>query len=66
MGSRTLVAAAAAGSESHGCYMVDCEVREPSAWVRSEKGVRTQERVWEELREILEGVSEGCTKCLDE
>lgn len=65
VGSRTLVAAAAAGRESHGCYMADCVVREPSAWVRSEKGVRTQERVWEECREILEGVSEGCTKCLD-
>ncbi|CAG8975051.1 hypothetical protein HYALB_00011830 [Hymenoscyphus albidus] len=65
VGSRTLVAAAAAGNETHGKYMADCRVREPSRWVRSEKGKVTQQRVWEEVREILEGVREGCTKCLD-
>ncbi|TVY62248.1 Short chain dehydrogenase sol3, partial [Lachnellula suecica] len=58
-GSRTLVAAAGAGEETHGCYMADCRVREPSAWVRSEKGRETQERVWEELGGILEGLQPG-------
>lgn len=60
-GSRTLVAAASAGEESHGCYMVDCKVREPSAWVRSEKGMETQKRVYGELMEILERIKPGIT-----
>lgn len=59
VGSRTLVAAAAAGTETHGMYMADCVVREPSAWVRSAKGVETQGRVYGEVMEILEGVQEG-------
>jgi retinol dehydrogenase-12 len=60
-GSRTLVAAVSAGEESHGCYMADCKVREPSAWVRSEKGAETQRRVYGELMEILEGIQPGIT-----
>lgn len=62
MGSRTLVAAAAAGEESHGMYMVDCEPREPSQWVRSEKGRETQKRWYGELMEYLEGIEPGVTK----
>jgi retinol dehydrogenase 12 len=61
VGSRTLVAAASAGEESHGKYMADCKVREPSAWVRSEKGAETQKRVYGELMEILEGIAPGIT-----
>ncbi|RDL36445.1 putative retinol dehydrogenase protein [Venustampulla echinocandica] len=60
-GSRTLVASACAGEDTHGCYMVDCEVQEPSAWVRSGKGVETQGRVYKELLEILEGIEPGVT-----
>ncbi|TVY33349.1 Short chain dehydrogenase [Lachnellula occidentalis] len=61
VGSRTLVAAASAGEDSHGCYMADCKVRQPSAWVRSEKGAETQKRVYSELMEILEGIQPGIT-----
>ncbi|TVY91034.1 Short chain dehydrogenase, partial [Lachnellula willkommii] len=61
VGSRTLVAAASAGEESHGCYMADCKIRQPSAWVRSEKGAETQKRVYAELMEILEGIQPGIT-----
>lgn len=43
VGSRTLLAAAAAGRESHGMYMVDCGVSEPSRYVRSEEGDFDQE-----------------------
>ncbi|TVY18139.1 Short chain dehydrogenase [Lachnellula arida] len=50
VGSRTLVAAASAG-----------EIRQPSAWVRSEKGAETQKRVYAELMEILEGIQPGVT-----
>lgn len=62
MGSRTLVAAACAGEESHGEYMPDCQVGEVSAWVRSEKGMETQKRVYDELMGILEGIEPGVTK----
>ena len=62
MGSRTLVdAAGAAREKSHGKYLVDCKVREPSRWVRSEKGGEVQERVYVELMGILEGIEKGVT-----
>jgi retinol dehydrogenase 12 len=62
MGSRTLVAAASAGEESHGKYMTDCLVREPSKWVRSEKGKEAQKKVYKELGMILEEIEPGVTK----
>lgn len=62
MGSRTLVAAATAGEESHGQYMTDCLVREPSSWVRSDQGSQAQKRVYDELLTILEGIEPGITK----
>lgn len=62
VGSRTLVAAAAAGEESHGKYMVDCRVSEPSRYVRSEKGREAQMRVWNEVMEALEGIEPGIRK----
>lgn len=62
MGSRTLVAAACAGDESHGMYMTDCTVGEVSPWVRSEKGKETQKRVYEELMGVLEGIEPGVAK----
>ncbi|RAL61592.1 hypothetical protein DID88_009630 [Monilinia fructigena] len=62
VGSRTLVAAAAAGEESHGTYMVDCAVSEPSKYVRSEKGKNAQMRVYVEVMEALEKIQQGITK----
>jgi retinol dehydrogenase-12 len=62
MGSRTLVAAASAGEESHGKYMTDCLVREPSMWVRSKKGKEVQTRVYKELLMVLEEIEPGVTK----
>ncbi len=66
VGSRTLVAAAVAGEESHGRYMSDAKVddRALSAFVRSEEGRETARRVWAELVGILEKVDEGVTKGL--
>ncbi|KAE9378411.1 NAD(P)-binding protein [Stipitochalara longipes BDJ] len=61
-GSRTLVASAAGGPETHGKYMSECSVKEPSEFVRSEEGQRTQERVYTELIEILEKIQPGITK----
>lgn len=62
MGSRTLVAAAAAGEETHGVYMVDCKAKEPSKWVLSEKGRATQKRFYDELLATLEKIQPGLTK----
>ncbi|PQE17929.1 hypothetical protein CJF32_00008399 [Rutstroemia sp. NJR-2017a WRK4] len=62
VGSRTLVAAAAAGEESHGQYMADCKVDRPSKWVRSEEGMEVQKRVYEEVMLALEEIQPGITK----
>lgn len=62
MGSRNLVYAAAAGEETHGTWIDSCKIREPSAYVRSEEGVRMQERVYEDLMSVLEGIEPGVTK----
>jgi retinol dehydrogenase-12 len=58
-GSRTLVEAARAGEETHGVYMTDCKVGQVSKWVKSENGVKMQERVYEELMGLLEGIEPG-------
>lgn len=62
MGSRTLVAAACAGEETHGAYMTDCQVKNPSKWVRSDQGMEAQKRVYKELLAILEEIEPGVTK----
>lgn len=62
VGSRTLLAAAGAGEESHGTYMADCKVSQPSKWVRSEDGEKVQKKVYKELLGILEGIEPGITK----
>lgn len=62
IGSRTLVAAASAGEESHGAYMADCVVKEPSRWVRSEKGKEAQQRFYKELLVVLEEIEPGVMK----
>ena len=59
VGSRALLAATEAGKESHGQYMADCVVTEPSAFVRSGEGEKTQERVYTELMGILEKIQPG-------
>jgi hypothetical protein len=61
VGSRTLVHAGSQGVESHGKYLSDCETAEPSAFVRSEEGKQTQDRVWDELTRKLEGIQSGIT-----
>lgn len=59
MGSRTLVAAASAGEETHGRYMVDCKIHAESRFVRSDEGRAVGKRVFEELLGILETVHPG-------
>ncbi|KAJ5787637.1 hypothetical protein N7457_002627 [Penicillium paradoxum] len=61
VGSRTLVAGATAGVESHGAYMTDGHVENTasSSFVRSEEGRQAREKLWAELSTILEGVHPG-------
>lgn len=63
VGSRTLVASALAGPESHGKYMDDGVVAEEelSPFVRSEEGGKVASKVWKELSEILEKTEPGIT-----
>lgn len=66
VGSRTLIASAAAGTESHGAYMTDGLVDNSalSCWVTSAEGKKAQEKVWGELKEILEEIVPGVTASL--
>lgn len=59
VGGRTLVAAAAAGDESHGKYMADGVVSYESPFVLSEEGTMVGEKVWDELLEKLERIAPG-------
>ncbi|CAI7666266.1 unnamed protein product [Penicillium crustosum] len=61
VGSRTLVAGASAGLESHGAYMTDGHVENTmlSPFVRSDDGRQAREKLWAELSSILEGVHPG-------
>ncbi|KAK5936834.1 hypothetical protein PMZ80_010953 [Knufia obscura] len=63
VGARTLVCSAAAGGESHGKYMHDGLVNEGevSKFVKSEEGVKTRQRVWAELKDILNKIEPGVT-----
>jgi len=61
VGSRTILAAAGAGAETHGQYMSESLVTEPSEFVRSKEGERAQKKVWAELMAKLETIIPGVT-----
>lgn len=63
-GSRTLVNAISQGQDSHGQYLSDCKVTQPSSFVRSEEGKIAQARVWNELMGKLEAIKPGVTSSL--
>lgn len=64
MGSRTLVHGTLAGKETHGKYLQDCVVSDPSSLVMSDEGKKAQERVWGELSQKLEAIQPGILKNL--
>lgn len=64
LGSRNLVHAASMGPESHGQYVSDCLVEQPSKYVVSAEGWKDQQRVWKELTAKLEGIQKGVTSNL--
>ena len=61
VGSRTIVAAAEVGPGSHGMYMSESLVTEPSEFVRSVEGAQVQKKVWAELTAKLEKIVPGVT-----
>ncbi|KAJ9607759.1 hypothetical protein H2200_007837 [Cladophialophora chaetospira] len=63
-GSRTIMHGAAGGKETHGQYLSDCAVAQPSEFVRSAEGLEVQEKLWDELGEILENVAPWVIKNL--
>lgn len=64
-GSRTLVhSATAAGKESHGEYLSECQVKKTSSFVRSTKGKATQARLWDELIGKLEKIRPGIAEII--
>ncbi|CAG9998327.1 unnamed protein product [Clonostachys byssicola] len=66
MGSRCLVHAATAGEDTHGKYLEDCGFGDEGSWVRSAKGAVAQKRVFDELLDIIEGISPGSSELLRE
>ncbi|KAK8001411.1 NAD(P)-binding protein [Apiospora marii] len=61
MGSRNLLAAATAPEDTHGKYLSDCKIWDPSRFVRSQDGANVQRRVYAELLEELEKIEPGVT-----
>jgi hypothetical protein len=61
-GSRTLIHGAFVNEGCHGSFMSECQERDSyvPGWVTNESGQKLQQRLWTELRTILNGVSPGC------
>ncbi|KAF4637286.1 hypothetical protein G7Y89_g800 [Cudoniella acicularis] len=64
MGSRTILYAAVAEKESHGCYTSACEMKENQvpSWITDEDGQQAQKRIWYGLVKELESVEPGYVK----
>ncbi|KAL4910128.1 hypothetical protein BDW74DRAFT_48558 [Aspergillus multicolor] len=63
-GSRTLLAGAVLGEDSHGTYTSNCEIREDKvpAWAKDEEAKKWQEHLWALIMEELEAVEPGCVQ----
>ncbi|KAI2482379.1 Short-chain dehydrogenase [Pyrenophora tritici-repentis] len=62
VGGRTLVHAGAEGIETHGKYLSDCVVDEPSALVTDAAGKEVQERIMAEVIDAIEVIQPGVSK----
>jgi retinol dehydrogenase-12 len=56
-GSRMYLYALAAGEKGHGTYMSECQVKDESAFVRSERGRRIERKVWKDLMMRIKKIS---------
>lgn len=62
VGSRNYIAAITAGEESHGKWFSEYVVTPESDYVRSDEGLVMQEKIWDEIKVILEGIQPGVLK----
>ncbi|RDW86031.1 hypothetical protein BP5796_04356 [Coleophoma crateriformis] len=60
-GSRTLIHATSLGQESHGQYLHDCKISQPSSFVLGDEGKKAQDCVWDEMVNKLEAIKPGIT-----
>jgi retinol dehydrogenase-12 len=56
-GSRMYLYALAAGRESHGKYLSECQIKTESSFVRSERGRRIQAKMWKDLMRRIQSIS---------
>lgn len=59
MGSRTLMAAALAGDDTHGQCMSDCKLAAWPAVMRGDAGAALMDRLWHELVAIVDAMEPG-------
>lgn len=59
MGSRTLMAAALAGEETHGQWMSNCELHVWPSLMNGDAGRKLEEKLWAELLDVLEAIEPG-------
>jgi len=64
VGARCLTSAIVAGPGSHGQYLTECRVKQPSVFVRSPEGQSLQRNVWKELQGIIRRISPDAMKVL--
>jgi NAD(P)-dependent dehydrogenase (short-subunit alcohol dehydrogenase family) len=62
VGSRTLVHAGAGGVETHGKYLSDCMIEEPTAAVTDAAGKEGQDRISSEIFKAIEAIQPGVSK----
>lgn len=58
-GGRTLVHAVAAGRDSKGKYLSECQVKEQGSFVRSDRAKETRQRIWKDLVAKLVDIESG-------
>jgi NAD(P)-dependent dehydrogenase (short-subunit alcohol dehydrogenase family) len=62
VGSRTLVHAGASGAETHGKYLSDCMIEEPTALVTDAAGKESQERIATEVIKAIDAIQPSVSK----
>ncbi|KAJ4299360.1 hypothetical protein N0V90_004605 [Kalmusia sp. IMI 367209] len=56
-GSRAYIHAMAAGRESHGRYLSECQYKQESRYIRSVRGQRNEEKIWKDLMRRIKSIS---------
>ncbi|KAH8653628.1 hypothetical protein BX600DRAFT_489307 [Xylariales sp. PMI_506] len=64
MGSRTLLASAVLGKDSHGLLNGSCEIQEERVpeWVTDDEGKALQKKIWEDIAKELDIIVPGCVE----